>query len=166
QTESSANQNLETATVAGGCFWCTEAIFTELRGVEKVESGYSGGSVPNPSYESVCSGSTGHAEAIQITFDPTQISYGDLLRVFLTTHDPTTKNRQGGDVGTQYRSAIFYHSPEQQATAQRVMADLQAEPVWDDPIVTELRRLEAFYPAEECHRDYFRRNPNQGYCPA
>jgi len=134
--------------------------------VEKVQSGYAGGHAANPSYEDVCTGATGHAEVVQITFDPTVVSFDDLLHVFFTIHDPTTLNRQGGDVGTQYRSAIFYHSPEQKATAARIMAELQAEKVWDDPIVTELKPLEAFYPAEEYHRDYYRRNPNQGYCSA
>ncbi len=156
----------ETATLAGGCFWCLEAAFQDLKGVEKVESGYSGGSVPSPSYEQVCTGTTGHAEVVQITFDPQVVSFRDLLHVFFTIHDPTTLNRQGGDVGTQYRSAIFYHSPEQKVEAQRVIAELQAEQVWDDPIVTELVPFEQFYPAEEYHRDYFRRNPNQGYCRA
>ena len=156
----------EIATLAGGCFWCLEAAFQDLKGVETVESGYSGGSVPHPSYEEVCTGTTGHAEVVQITFDPQVVSFRDLLHVFFTIHDPTTLNRQGGDVGTQYRSAIFYHSPEQQAEAQRVIAELQAEQVWDDPIVTELTPFEYFYPAEEYHRDYFRRNPNQGYCRA
>ncbi len=156
----------EIATLAGGCFWCLEAAFQDLKGVEKVESGYSGGSVPSPSYEQVCTGTTGHAEVLQITFDPQVVSFRDLLHVFFTIHDPTTLNRQGGDVGTQYRSAIFYHSPEQKVEAQRVIAELQAEQVWDDPIVTELVPFEQFYPAEEYHRDYFRRNPNQGYCRA
>ena len=156
----------ETATLAGGCFWCLEAAFQDLKGVAKVESGYSGGSVPSPSYEQVCTGTTGHAEVVQITFDPQVVSFRDLLHVFFTIHDPTTLNRQGGDVGTQYRSAIFYHSPEQKVEAQRVIAELQAEQVWDDPIVTELVPFEQFYPAEEYHRDYFRRNPNQGYCRA
>ncbi len=156
----------EIATLAGGCFWCLEAAFQDLKGVETVESGYSGGSVPHPSYEEVCTGTTGHAEVVQITFDPQVVTFRDLLHVFFTIHDPTTLNRQGGDVGTQYRSAIFYHSPEQQAEAQRVIAELQAEQVWDDPIVTELTPFEYFYPAEEYHRDYFRRNPNQGYCRA
>jgi len=156
----------EVATLAGGCFWCLEAAFGQLRGVEGVESGYSGGTVPNPSYEDVCTGTTGHAEVVQITFDPTVVSYSDLLHVFFTIHDPTTLNRQGGDVGTQYRSAIFYHSPAQKAEAERVIAELQAEKVWEDPIVTEVRPLAQFYPAEEYHRDYFRRNPNQGYCSA
>ena len=156
----------EIATLAGGCFWCLEAAFGQLRGVERVESGYSGGTVPNPSYEDVCTGTTGHAEVVQITFDPTVVSYSDLLHVFFTIHDPTTLNRQGGDVGTQYRSAIFYHSPAQKAEAERVIAELQAEKVWEDPIVTEVRPLAQFYPAEEYHRDYYRRNPNQGYCSA
>ena len=156
----------EVATLAGGCFWCLEAAFQQLKGVEKVESGYAGGHVANPSYEQVCTGTTGHAEVLQITFDPAIISFDDLLHVFFTIHDPTTLNRQGGDVGTQYRSAIFYHTPQQKAAAERVIAELQAEKVWDDPIVTELKPLEAFYPAEEYHRDYYRRNPNQGYCRA
>ena len=156
----------EVATLAGGCFWCLEAAFQQLKGVEQVQSGYAGGHVPNPSYENVCTGTTGHAEVVQITFDSAVVSFDGLLHVFFTIHDPTTLNRQGGDVGTQYRSAIFYHSPEQKATAERVMAELAAEQVWDDPIVTELEPLAAFYPAEEYHRDYFRRNPNQGYCSA
>ena len=156
----------EVATLAGGCFWCLEAAFQELRGVEQVVSGYTGGPVPNPSYEQVCTGATGHAEVVQITFDPAVVSYDDLLHVFFTIHDPTTLNRQGGDVGTQYRSAIFYHSAAQKAAAERVMAELAAEKVWDDPLVTELVPLERFYPAEEYHRDYFRRNPTQGYCQA
>jgi peptide-methionine (S)-S-oxide reductase len=154
----------ETATLAGGCFWCLEAVFQDLRGVERVESGYAGGRVPDPSYELVCTGTTGHAEVVRITFDPSVIAYRDLLEIFFVVHDPTTLNRQGGDVGTQYRSAAFYHSPEQKAEAERVIAELEAAHVWDDPIVTEVVPLEAFYPAEEYHRDYFRRNPNQGYC--
>jgi peptide-methionine (S)-S-oxide reductase len=156
----------EVATLAGGCFWCLEAAFAELKGVERVESGYTGGRTPNPSYEQVCSGTTGHAEVVQITFDPEVVSFRDLLHVFFTIHDPTTLNRQGADAGTQYRSAIFYHSPEQRAAAEEVMAELAAEEVWDAPIVTELVPLERFYPAEEYHRDYYRRNPNQGYCRA
>jgi peptide-methionine (S)-S-oxide reductase len=154
----------ETATLAGGCFWCLEAAFLELKGVEKVESGYTGGSVPNPSYEAVCTGRTGHAEAVQVVFDPAVISYRDLLGVFFTIHDPTTLNRQGPDHGTQYRSAVFHHTPEQEAAAREVIAALEAEKVWGDPIVTEVAPLEAFYPAEAYHRDYYRRNPNQGYC--
>jgi peptide-methionine (S)-S-oxide reductase len=156
----------EVATLAGGCFWCLEAAFAELKGVEKVESGYAGGRVPNPSYEAVCTGTTGHAEVVRITFDPTVVSYADLLHVFFTIHDPTTLDRQGADSGTQYRSAIFYHTPQQKAEAERVIAELTAEGVFDDPIVTEVKPLEAFYPAEEYHRDYYRRNPNQGYCRA
>lgn len=156
----------EVATLAGGCFWCLEAAFAELKGVERIESGYAGGRVPNPSYEAVCTGTTGHAEVVQISFDPTVVSYADLLHVFFTIHDPTTLNRQGPDSGTQYRSAIFYHTPRQKAEAERIIAELTAEGVFDDPIVTEVKPLEAFYPAEEYHRDYYRRNPNQGYCRA
>jgi peptide-methionine (S)-S-oxide reductase len=156
----------EVATLAGGCFWCLEAAFGQLRGVERVESGYTGGQVPNPSYERVCSGTTGHAEVVQVTFDPDVISFADLLHVFFTIHDPTTPNQQGADVGTQYRSAIFYHDALQKAEAERVIAELAADKVWDDPIVTELEPLDKFYPAEEYHRDYYRRNPNQGYCRA
>lgn len=156
----------EVATLAGGCFWCLEAAFSELRGIERVESGYAGGHVPNPSYEAVCTGATGHAEVVQIIFDPQVISYRDLLHVFFTIHDPTTLNQQGGDLGTQYRSAIFYHSPEQKADIEGVIAELTAEKVWDDPIVTEVAPCRQFYPAEEYHRDYYRRNPNQGYCRA
>jgi peptide-methionine (S)-S-oxide reductase len=158
------NGNLELATLAGGCFWCLEAAFDDLRGVERVDSGYAGGHVDNPSYRQVCAGTTGHAEVVQVAFDPTVITFEDLLDVFFTIHDPTTLNRQGADVGTQYRSAIFHNSPEQKATAERVIAQLEASKVWDDPIVTEVAPLETFYPAEEYHRDYYRRNPNQGYC--
>jgi peptide-methionine (S)-S-oxide reductase len=157
---------LETATLAGGCFWCLEAVFLELRGVEKVESGYAGGAVPDPSYEQVCTGDTGHAEVVQVTFDPAIISYRDLLEIFFTIHDPTTLNRQGADVGTQYRSAVVYHSAAQQETAEAVIAELEAEKVWDAPIVTQVVPLETFYPAEDYHRDYYRRNPGQGYCRA
>lgn len=156
----------EVATLAGGCFWCLEAAFAELKGVERIESGYAGGRVPNPSYEAVCTGTTGHAEVVQLSFDPTVVSYADLLHVFFTIHDPTTLNRQGPDSGTQYRSAIFYHTPRQKAEAERVIAELTAEGVFDDAIVTEVKPLEVFYPAEEYHRDYYRRNPNQGYCRA
>ena len=156
----------EIATLAGGCFWCLEAAFQDLKGVEQVVSGYAGGHVPNPSYELVCTGTTGHAEVVQITFDPAVVSFADLVHVFFTIHDPTTLNRQGEDVGTQYRSAIFYHTPEQRAAAERVIRELSAEHAWDDPIVTELKPFAAFYPAEEYHRDYYRRNPNQGYCRA
>jgi len=156
----------ELATLAGGCFWCLEAVFEQLRGVTKVVSGYSGGQVPNPSYEAVCTGTTGHAEVVQVTFDPDELSYRDLLRVFFTLHDPTTLDRQGGDMGTQYRSAIFYHDDEQRRTAEEVVRELEAEHVFDDPIVTRIEPLQAFYPAEEYHREYYRRNPNQPYCRA
>jgi len=154
----------DTATLAGGCFWCLDAVFAELKGVSKVESGFSGGKRPNPSYEQVCTGTTGHAEVVQITFDPAVISYQDLLDVFFTVHDPTTLNRQGNDVGTQYRSAIFYHSPEQKAAAEKAIADFTAQKLWDGKIVTQVEPFAAFYPAEEYHQDYFNRNPDQGYC--
>jgi peptide-methionine (S)-S-oxide reductase len=155
-------QQLEQATLGGGCFWCLEAVYTELRGVERVISGYAGGTVAFPSYEQVCSGRTGHAEVVQVTFDPTEISYRDVLDVFFTIHDPTTLNRQGADVGPQYRSAIFYHSPEQQRTATEVLSEIKD--LFSDPIVTELQPLDKFYPAEGYHQDYFARNPNQPYC--
>ncbi len=158
------NDGRELATLAGGCFWCLEAAFDQLKGVERVQSGYAGGSVANPTYEQVCSGSTGHAEVVQITFDPAVISYRHLLEVFFVVHDPTTLNRQGADVGTQYRSAIFYHTSEQRAEAERAIDELSAAKVWDTPLVTEVIPLNVFYPAEEYHRDYYRRNPNQGYC--
>jgi len=154
----------EVATLAGGCFWCLEAVYNDLRGVEKVVSGYSGGRAPNPTYEEVCTGKTGHAEVIQITFDPQVISFKELLEVFFTIHDPTTLNRQGADVGTQYRSAVFYHSPEQKEVADKVIADITAAKIWKDSIVTEVTKLDAFYPAEEYHQRYYERNPNQGYC--
>ena len=153
-------------TLAGGCFWCLEAVFDDLQGVLDVVSGYAGGSVSDPTYADVCSGETGHAEVVQITFDPTRISVKELLEVFFTIHDPTTLNRQGADVGTQYRSAIFYHTPKQQKVAEQVMAELNAAGLWPNPIVTEVIPLDAFYPAEEYHQEYFRRNPYQGYCRA
>jgi len=154
----------ELATLAGGCFWCLEAAFEQLKGVSAVTSGYAGGAMAEPTYEAVCSGTTGHAEVVQVTFDPTVIGFRDLLDVFFTIHDPTTLNRQGNDVGTQYRSAIFTHSPEQAAVAREVIADLTARGAWDDPIVTEVVPLDHFWPAEPYHHDYFRRNPNQPYC--
>jgi peptide-methionine (S)-S-oxide reductase len=154
----------EVATLAGGCFWCLEAVYNDLRGVEKVVSGYSGGHVANPTYEEVCRGKTGHAEVVQITFDPQTLSFKELLEVFFTIHDPTTLNRQGADVGTQYRSAIYYHSPEQKEVADKVIADITAKKIWGDPIVTEVTKLDIFYPAEEYHQRYYERNPNQGYC--
>src|SRR5438270_10929269 len=154
----------ETATLAGGCFWCLEAAFQQLKGVEQVQSGYAGGHVPNPSYENVCTGTTGHAEVVQITFDPAVVSFDELLHVFFTIHDPTTLNRQGGDVGTQYRSAIFYHSPEQKAIAEQTIADLNAQKMWDDPIVTQVVPVDAYYAAERYHQDYYSGNSNQPYC--
>lgn len=158
------SKQLETATFGGGCFWCTEAVFQQLRGVESVVSGYSGGQMLNPDYRSVCNGTTGHAEVIQIEFDPTQISYADLLRIHLATHDPTTLNRQGADRGTQYRSVIFTHSAEQQATAQAVVQEMQAN--FDESIVTQVVPAETFYAAEDYHQDYYRSNPGAGYCQA
>ncbi len=152
------------ATLGGGCFWCLEAVYQELMGVEKVESGYAGGSVPNPTYRQVCTGTTGHAEVVQITFDPSVISFRELLQVFFTIHDPTTLNRQGADVGPQYRSVIFYHDEEQKRIAQEVMAEIEAAGIWPDPIVTELAPYTAFYRAEEYHQNYFRNNPAQPYC--
>jgi peptide-methionine (S)-S-oxide reductase len=154
----------EVATLAGGCFWCLEAVYDQLKGVEDVVSGYSGGTVPAPTYKQVCTGTTGHAEVVQITFDPDVISFRDLLDVFFTIHDPTTLNRQGGDVGTQYRSAVFYHTPEQRAVAEQVIRELAAARVWNDPIVTEVTPFQAFYPAETYHQEYFANNPAQGYC--
>lgn len=154
----------EVATLAGGCFWCLEAVYEQLKGVEKVVSGYTGGQIPNPSYEQVCTGLTGHAEAVQVTFDPALITYRDLLEVFFTIHDPTTLNRQGADVGTQYRSAIFYHSPAQKALAEQVMAEISQAGIWDSPLVTELVPLDVFYPAEAYHQGYYRNNPSQPYC--
>ncbi|HMA39637.1 MAG TPA: peptide-methionine (S)-S-oxide reductase MsrA [Gemmatimonadales bacterium] len=154
----------ELATLGGGCFWCLEAVFQDLKGVERVVSGYAGGSVPDPSYEDVCTGRTGHAEVVQVTFDPAVLSYRDLLQVFFSIHDPTTLNRQGPDVGTQYRSAIFHHGPEQERVAREVIAELERRGIWDSPIVTEVTAAPPFYPAEQYHQEYFLRNPGQGYC--
>jgi len=156
----------EIATLGGGCFWCLDAVFKELRGVERVESGYAGGLMANPSYRDVCSGMTGHAGVVQVTFDPSAISYRDLLGIFFTMHDPTTLNRQGPDTGTQYRSVIFYDTPAQRETAEQVIDELQRNKVWDDPIVTEVNSLSKFYPAERYHQDYFANNPQQAYCRA
>ena len=164
--QASISKSLEVATFAGGCFWCTEAVFDQLKGVVKVESGYSGGNAPNPSYEDVCTGETGHAESIQVTFDPKVVSFHDLLAIFLTTHDPTTLNRQGADTGTQYRSAIFYHNDEQKQTASKVIKEIEQQHIWPDPIVTEVTAFTNYYPAEEYHRDYFARNPQNRYCQA
>jgi len=156
----------ERATFAGGCFWCLEAVFQPLKGVERVVSGYLGGRTDKPSYEEVCSGTSGHAEAIQLTFDPAVISYRDLLSLYFAFHDPTTRNRQGPDIGTQYRSAIFVHSPVQREEAERVVRELDAEQVFPSPIVTEIVPAGTFYPAEEYHQNYYRRNPEKGYCQA
>ncbi len=156
--------SLEKATFGSGCFWCTEAIFERLNGVVKVESGYSGGNVENPTYEAVCSGSTGHAEVTQITYDPKVISFDELLEVFWKTHDPTTLNRQGNDVGTQYRSVIFYHNEEQKRLAEKYKEELNKSGAWDKPIVTEISLFTKFYSAERYHQDYYENNPNQGYC--
>lgn len=158
------NEQTEVATLAAGCFWCVDTLFRELRGVKSVVSGYAGGTRANPTYEQVCTGATGHAEVIQITFDPSVISYRDLLDVFFTVHDPTTLNRQGGDVGTQYRSVIFAHTPEQRQIAERTIAEITAQKLWDDPIVTQVVDATEFYPAEGYHQDYYTNNPNQGYC--
>lgn len=162
----SQNQNMEVATLAGGCFWCLEAVFDELRGVERVESGYAGGRVANPTYQQVCAETTGHAEVVQVTFNPQAVSFKELLEVFFTIHDPTTPNRQGADIGTQYRSAVFYHTPEQKEIAEQTIAEMNAARVWDAPIVTEIAPLTEFYEAESYHQEYYRRNPNQGYCRA
>jgi peptide-methionine (S)-S-oxide reductase len=154
----------EMATLAGGCFWCLEAVYQQLKGVEKVVSGYAGGHTFSPTYQQVCSGTTGHAEVVQITYNPEVVTYRDLLDVFFTIHDPTTLNRQGNDVGTQYRSAIYYHTPEQKEIAEQTIKDVTAEGVWDNPIVTEVEPLDVFYPAEDYHQNYFVDNPYQGYC--
>lgn len=161
-----SEKNLETATLAAGCFWCVEAVFDDLQGVEDVVSGYSGGHKENPTYQEVCSESTGHAEVAQIKFDPAVLSYADLLRVFFSVHDPTTLNRQGNDIGTSYRSAIFYHSPEQKATADEIIKEITAEGIYDNPIVTEVTAFDKFWPAENYHQEYFANNPNQPYCAA
>lgn len=156
----------EVATLAGGCFWCLEAVYDELKGVKDVVSGYMGGATQNPSYREVCSGRTGHAEVVELTFDPQVVSFKELLEVFFTIHDPTTLNRQGADVGTQYRSAIFYHSPEQKTTAEQVIAEINAEKIWNGSIVTEVTPSKTFYPAEDYHQDYFENNSLQPYCRA
>jgi peptide-methionine (S)-S-oxide reductase len=154
----------EIATLGGGCFWCLEAVYELLRGVEAVESGYSGGHIPNPSYQQVCSGTTGHAEVVQITFNPDVISYQDILRVFFASHDPTTLNRQGADVGSQYRSVIFYHSDDQERIAREIIAEMEQAGLWRDPIVTEIAPFEHFYKADDYHQEYYRRNQRQPYC--
>jgi peptide-methionine (S)-S-oxide reductase len=159
-----ATKQIEVATLGGGCFWCTEAVFTQLKGVEKVESGYSGGKLESPTYEQVSTGTTGHAEAVQITFDPNVISYKEILEIFFSTHDPTTLNRQGPDVGTQYRSVIFYHNDQQKAIAEQVIKEITEEKVFDAPLVTQLEPFRVFYEAEDYHKNYFKRHPEQPYC--
>jgi peptide-methionine (S)-S-oxide reductase len=154
----------ELATLGGGCFWCLEAVYRRVEGVTEVSAGYAGGQAPNPTYQAVCSGTTGHAEVVEVRFDPSIIGYREILEIFFAIHDPTTPNRQGADIGTQYRSAIFYHTPDQEATARRVIADLETEGVWDGSIVTELAPLRVFFPAEDYHKAYFERNGNQPYC--
>ena len=160
------DKQVEVATLAGGCFWCLEAVFDELQGVESVESGYSGGHVQSPSYSQVCDGDTGHAEVVQITFDPQVLSYKDLLTVYFTIHDLTTLNRQGNDAGTQYRSAIFYRNEQQKKIAEEVIREIGAAKIWDDPLVTEVAPFNQFYIAEDYHQEYFKKNPFQGYCRA
>ena len=154
----------EVASLAGGCFWCIESVFNRIRGIESAVSGYMGGQTLNPTYKDICRGDTGHAEVVQVQFDPVQISYRNVLEIFFALHDPTQKNRQGNDVGTQYRSTIFYHSPEQQAEATAVIAELTAERAFDKSIVTEVVAAQTFYPAEDYHQGYFEANPNQAYC--
>jgi len=160
------NAQTEITTLGGGCFWCLEAVYDQLEGVLDVVSGYAGGHMPNPDYKSVCTGMTGHAEVVQVTFDPSIITFKEILEVFFSIHDPTTLNRQGADVGTQYRSEIFYHTEEQKATAEQVIAEIEAAEIWPNPIVTAISALDSFYPAEDYHQEYFQRNPYQGYCQA
>jgi peptide-methionine (S)-S-oxide reductase len=158
------DERVETATLAGGCFWCLDGAYRNLRGVIAVESGYAGGHVPSPTYEQVCTGTTGHAEVVRVTFDPDAITFRDLLEIFFSLHDPTTLNRQGADVGTQYRSAVFTHDQVQRETAEAIVSELEREKVFDDPIVTEIAPVGDYYPGEDYHQDYYRQNPNQGYC--
>jgi peptide-methionine (S)-S-oxide reductase len=164
QGKNNALHKRETATLAGGCFWCLEAVFQQFKGVETVVSGYSGGTVERPSYRAVSTGTTGHAEAVQILFDPEELSYREILEVFFTIHDPTTLNLQGADVGTQYRSAIFYHNGEQKKIAEEVIGKLQRSGIWEDPVVTEIVPFASFYPAEDVHQDYYNQNSNEPYC--
>ena len=163
-TDKSKDSNFEIATLAGGCFWCLEAVYDQLKGVVSVESGYSGGKTTNPTYRDVCNGNTGHAEVVQIKFDPAVVSFAEILQVFFTIHDPTTLNRQGNDIGTQYRSALFYHSPEQKAVAGKVIGEITAARIWDNPIVTEVVPFQKLYVAEDYHQEYFQNNPGQPYC--
>ena len=160
------NKNLEVATLAGGCFWCTEGAFSIIRGVDRIEPGYTGGTVLNPTYEEVSAGETGHAEAAQIYFDPNVISYKEILEIFFTMHDPTSLNRQGADIGTQYRSVIFYDSPEQKSTAEKLIEELTKEEIWNKPIVTVVEPLKVFYKAETYHKDYYKKHPKEPYCQA
>jgi peptide-methionine (S)-S-oxide reductase len=164
QTQKTDAKKLEVATLGGGCFWCTEALFTQLKGVENVQPGYSGGKTENPTYEQVCTGKTSHAETVQINFDPTVISYKEILQIFFSTHDPTTLNRQGPDVGTQYRSTILYHNEEQRRIAEEVIKEVTEEKAFEKPIVTQLEPLKIFYKAEDYHKDYFKRHHDQAYC--
>ncbi len=166
ETPNDAPAGNQVATLGGGCFWCLEAVFLGLRGVSRVVSGYAGGTADRPTYKQVCGGQTGHAEVVQVTFDPREISYADLLRVFFTMHDPTTRNRQGADVGTQYRSIILTHDDDQRAAADAVRSEIEEQAMWPDPIVTEIVPLKTFFPAEEEHQNYFARNPYAGYCRA
>jgi peptide-methionine (S)-S-oxide reductase len=159
-----SNQDRELATFGGGCFWCTEAVFEQIRGVHDVVSGYAGGHVPNPTYGQVCGKQTGHAEVVQISFDPREITYRELLEIFFTTHDPTTRDRQGADVGPQYRSIILHHSDDQKRVAEEVLHEMEQRGLWSGPIVTEIAPLKTFYLAESEHQDFYRRNPDQGYC--
>jgi peptide-methionine (S)-S-oxide reductase len=163
---SSVKNELETATFGGGCFWCTEAVFDEVIGVTDVVSGYTGGQLANPTYDDICTGTTGHAEVIRVTFDPAVISYAEVLEIFFATHDPTTLNKQGADRGTQYRSAVFVHSPAQRLLAEQIIAKLNAEKTWGSAIVTEVTDISTFYPADDYHQEFFKRNPNQAYCMA
>ena len=163
-TQSGKDVTPSVATLGGGCFWCLEAVYDELKGVTSVASGYMGGKNPNPTYEQVCGGRSGHAEVVQVTFDPAVVSFKEILEVFFVIHDPTTLNRQGNDAGTQYRSAIFYHTPEQKAAAEQVIADLSGAGLWRDPVVTEMTKASVFYIAEDYHQEYFARNPAAGYC--
>jgi len=164
QTET--NTFLETITLGGGCFWCLEAVFDQLEGIEDVVSGYAGGSIADPDYRMVCTGKTGHAEVVQLKFNPTHINIDEIFEVFFSIHDPTTLNRQGADIGTQYRSVIFYHNDEQKAAARKIISEIDLSKVWDTPLVTQLEPISIFYPAEEYHQNYFEKNPYQGYCQA
>lgn len=163
-SETNEQKGTNKATLAGGCFWCLEAVYDDLKGVRRVVSGYAGGGTPNPTYQQVCSGATGHAEVVQIEYDPDVVSYRDLLEIFFTIHDPTTLNRQGADIGTQYRSAIFYHDGAQRRMAEEIISELEHDGVFANPIVTEVQPLDDFYPAEDYHQDYFANNPSQPYC--